>query len=151
MVERHAVIFITLPSNNRQIGLRFEHQHVTNNKEWWIKPNPKYQGTYAAAADKRTTICQIRDASKNPATPITQATVVWNPLDRFSKLDGQKRALTMALNYLLGLGVCSKADRATIWEAFWDARRPQLQQQGVTTLVEGIVVPEGAGAVTGVS
>ena len=139
------MIFVTLPSNGREIGIRFEHQFVKRPVGLWASvPNANYKGPAKAAADKRTTVCQIRDASRNPATPITQAEVVWNPLDRYSRLTGQKRALTMVLNYLVGLGVCTAADRAAVWHAFWAARKPQPAIQQGTSTVEATIVSPGA-------
>ena len=140
------MIFVTLPSNGREIGLRFEHQSIKRTVSIWASvPNTKYRGPAKTAADKRTTICSIRDASHNPATPITQAAVTWNPHDHYSRLTGQKRALTMALNYLVGLGVCTAADRAAVWHAFWEARKPQ---QGVNKGTAAIMAPEGANGPT---
>lgn len=143
------MIYVKLPSTGKEIGVRFEHHCLRRpNSIWAEKPNPKYGGPASRAADLRKTICQILDPSVRPAGPITTAEVTWNPLDRFSKLDGQKKALTKALNYLTGLGVCTAEDRGAIWEAFWAARDPK---SGVAHIQAEITPPEATESLLGAS
>ncbi len=135
------MLIVQLPSSGRLVhvvfrrrteGLRREPLANTT-RDRLLPANPNNKGKATKGAALKVTEVEVLSPANQcieqeaiiPLEPtvLARAKVVWNPMDPYIKRDGQRKALTMVLNYLTGLGITTREDRAIIWAA-WCRKGP---------------------------